>query len=188
MVGVMIGSKPLAGFDRPIDLLKDCHRRIEHFLDVLRIVVKRFGDGDLPEEGQRALDASLDYFAHAAPRHTADEEQSLFPRLRRSEDAEASAVMAELERLEFDHRRTEACHAEVEELGRRWLQTGRIDAPSRTRLHALLEELAAIYSAHIRLEEKGVFVISERMLAPSELSALGSEMRQRRIEQVQLPE
>ena len=182
MVGVMIGGKPLAGFDQPIELLKDCHRRIEHFLDVLRMIVERFGDGDLPEEGHRALETSLDYFAHAAPRHTADEEQSLFPRLRRSDDDEARAMMAELERLESDHRQTETCHAEVERLGRRWLRTGRIDGPSEVKLRALLEDLAATYTAHIRLEEGRVFVLAERMLVPSDLSALGLEMRQRRTD------
>ena len=76
---VQIGQKPLADFSQPLEMMKDCHRRIEHFLDLLQTVVERFGDGELPEEGRRALEASLNYFAHAAPRHTADEEESLFP-------------------------------------------------------------------------------------------------------------
>jgi hypothetical protein len=116
IVGVTIGGKPLAGFDQPIELLKDCHRRVEHFLDVLQKVVALFGEGHLSEEGRRALQTSLDYFEHAAPRHTADEEQSLFPRMRRSSDAQDRAVMAELERLESDHRHAEVCHAQVDEL------------------------------------------------------------------------
>lgn len=182
MVGLTIGSKGLAGFDRPIELLKDCHRRIEHFLGVLQIVVDRFGDGDLPEEGRRALETALNYFAHAAPRHTADEEESLFPRLRGHDDAKATEVMADLQQLEADHRKAEAWHAEVETLGRQWLQAGHIDEPSRARLRVLLEKLTASYADHIRFEEQRVFALADRLLRPNDLSEVGSEMRQRRIE------
>jgi hemerythrin-like domain-containing protein len=181
MVGVTIGGKPLAGFDQPIELLKDCHRRIEHFLDVLQKVVELFGEGHLSEEGRRALETSLDYFGHAAPRHTADEEQSLFPRMRRSSDAQVRALMAELDRLESDHRHVESCHAQVDELGRAWLKGGRIDELSRAKLRALVKELVAIYAAHIRLEEEGVFAAAAKILEPRDLGEVGVEMRRRRF-------
>ncbi len=90
-----IGAKPLAGFGEPLEMLKDCHRRIEHFLDVLCKAEQQFGDSELTDEGRRALQAAVNYFADFAPRHTADEEGSLFPRLRRSDSAEARAVLAE---------------------------------------------------------------------------------------------
>jgi hypothetical protein len=45
-----------------------------------------------------ALNAALTYFRNAAPKHTSDEEESLFPRLRASE-----AAIECLERLESDH-------------------------------------------------------------------------------------
>lgn len=182
MVGVTIGGKQLAGIDQPIELLKDCHRRIEHFLDVLQKVVELFGDGRLSEEGRRALETSLDYFAHAAPRHTADEEQSLFPRMRRSGDAEARAVMAELDQLEADHRRAEACHVQVDDLGREWLKAGRIDVLKRTTMRALLKELVALYVPHIRLEDERVFEVAARLLKPSDLGDVGVEMQRRRID------
>jgi hypothetical protein len=37
----------------------------------------------LNEEQRGAFEAALRYFREAAPKHTADEEESLFPRLRR---------------------------------------------------------------------------------------------------------
>ncbi len=181
MVGVTIGGKPLAGFDQPIELLKDCHRRIEHFLGVLRKVVELFGQGELTEEGRRALQTALDYFAHAAPRHTADEEQSLFPRLRQSDHAEVRAVMAEMDRLEDDHRAADERHARVEELGRQWLETGSIDDQNREALREQLDALATLYTAHIRLEEDRVFEAAARTMDRVALDAVGSEMRKRRI-------
>ena len=182
---VQIGQKPLADFSQPLEMMKDCHRRIEHFLEVLQKVAERFGEGDLSEEARRALETSLNYFAHAAPRHTADEEQSLFPRLRSHESVKAHPAMSELQRLESDHRRADACHQKVEQIGRLWLETGQIGQQSRSQLRNLLDELVATYAAHIRLEEEQVFVLAAQTLKSNELGAVGNEMRQRRAEKAQ---
>jgi iron-sulfur cluster repair protein YtfE (RIC family) len=181
MVGITVGGRPLAGFDQPIELLKDCHRRIEHFLGVLQVMVERFGAGLLPDEGRRGLEAALDYFSHSAPRHTSDEEQSLFPRMRQGTNAQARAVMDELDRLEGDHRRADARHDQVDKLGRAWLATGYLDESQRTTMRVLLNELVALYTAHIRLEEERVFEVAAETLTASELAEVGVEMRQRRF-------
>ena len=91
--------------------MSDCHRRIEHFLDIL-IETERHAAGALLTSPQRGdLRASLRYFAVAAPKHTADEEQSLFPRLRAVSDP---AVTHALELLERDHVEAEQLHATVD--------------------------------------------------------------------------
>ena len=182
MIGIQIGGQPLAGFDQPIELLKDCHRRIEHFLGSLQHVAHQFGNGELPDQARRALETALDYFAHAAPRHTADEEESLFPRMRRSGDAEISAVMAELDRLEEDHRRAEVCHAQVDTIGRDWLKSGTITDSQRTTLSALLDELVLLYKGHIELEDQRVFEVAAKVLKPGDLEEVGTEMRRRRFD------
>jgi hemerythrin-like domain-containing protein len=179
-MAVNLGAKPPADFTEPIQMMKDCHRRIEHFLDVLRKVVQQFGEGDLDDEGRRALEASLNYFANFAPRHTADEERSLFPRLRRSESLEARAAMADLDQLERDHRKGESCHALADELARQWLDTGRLDEAPRKILTAALEVLTAMYAEHIRVEEQRVFVVANEVLQAEALREIGDEMRQRR--------
>jgi hemerythrin-like domain-containing protein len=180
-MAIQLGAKPLADFTQPIEMMRDCHRRIEHFLDVLRKVVERFGEGELDDEGRRALDVSLDYFANSAPRHTADEERSLFPRMRRSENSDARAVMADLDRLEHDHRRCEACHTLLDQLGRQWLEMGRMEEVQRKSLRSAVDELGAIYGAHIRLEEQQVFVVASHMLSAEQLRQIGKEMKQRRL-------
>lgn len=177
---VNVGDKPLAGFDQPIEMMKDCHRRIEHFLGVLSKVVARFGAGELTEEARRALRASLEYFENSAPRHTADEEESLFPRMRESADAEIHSAMAELDLLERDHRRGELGHKAVDRMVRQWLETGRLDEDQRKRLQAALDDLAAMYDAHIRLEEQRVFVVASHVLRTEQLREIGAEMRRRR--------
>src|SRR5579871_539064 len=96
---IKIGQRPDHSFDEPLGLLSDCHRRIEHFLRVLETLAAR-DDRALTVAERTDLRTALAYFATAAPRHTADEEQSLFPRLRASADAGARSAVEIVERLE----------------------------------------------------------------------------------------
>src|SRR5690606_3503997 len=143
-------------FNQPVDLMMDCHRRIEKFLDVLRRVVDRTGGGELDDEHRNALQTALNYFRSAAPRHTEDEEQSLFPRMRRSCDLAVRQALAKMNALEADHRAAEADHARVDELGLRWLEAGRLDEADAAELRRLLERLAESYQRHIRIEDNEV--------------------------------
>lgn len=179
-MAINLGDKPLAGFGQPIEMLQDCHRRIEHFLDVLCKVESRFGAGELTDEARRALRTSLDYFTTSAPNHTADEEQSLFPRMRCSDDPAALAVMEDLSRLEHDHKHCDAAHAVVDQIGRQWLETGRLAAAERARMRAALDELSLAYAAHIPLEETHVFPVAAQVLQADQLRQVGNEMQARR--------
>ena len=76
---VQIGSKA-HNFGDPTGLLSDCHRRIEMFMQVLERVAQTI-DSSPEEEVRQSLETALRYFREAAPKHTADEEESLFPRL-----------------------------------------------------------------------------------------------------------
>jgi len=81
-MAIQIGAKPDSGFDDPIGMLKDCHRRIESFLGILCVVIDRTQGRSLTDEEREAVKAALQYFRTGGQRHTADEEESLFPRLR----------------------------------------------------------------------------------------------------------
>lgn len=181
MTGIQLGAPPLADFNEPIAMLTDCHRRIEFFLEVLQKVEQRYGGGQLDEEGRRALESALHYFADFAPRHTADEEHSLFPRMRGANVPEARAAMEELELLEQDHRRCEAGHMQVERHVLHWLETGHIDGDSRSRLRSTLDELATRYATHILQEEQRVFPLASRILTAEQVQEIGEEMRARRL-------
>ncbi len=50
---VHLGSEPQAGFDEPLRLLSDCHRRIEHFLGILLKVAREQPGGQLNQEYPR---------------------------------------------------------------------------------------------------------------------------------------
>ncbi len=180
-MAVPLGSQGQADFTQPIALMMDCHRRIEHFLDVLSLLVERYGTSILDAQGRRALDTTLNYFRQAAPRHTEDEEQSLFPRMRKSGDPEVIAALAELDRLEADHRQAENVHQRIDEIGGAWLKTGRLRAQDLAELRALVDELHVAYAAHIHLEDESIFRLATQVLDEQSLVAIGDEMKRRRI-------
>ena len=132
---ITIGAKRESDFTDPIGMLGDCHRRIERFLNVQVTLATREKGGPLTEEHRAALETSLRYFREAAPKHTADEEESLFPRLRRIDPAKTQAILARIDSLEQDHECAGKAHDEVDRLGQRWLTSGRLS--TRRRIPAL---------------------------------------------------
>lgn len=179
---VQLGHDGQPDFGQPIALMMDCHRRIEHFLQMLVNVTQRYGRRELDDEGRVALEAALDYFRHAAPRHIADEEESLFPRMRNSDDHRLTDALDELDRLEGDHRQVEAAHQRIDQLGRYWLDARTLDQASLEELSRLLKELVDSYTEHIGMEDQRVFALANTSLDADSIKQIGREMRQRRAE------
>ena len=154
---IVIGAKRESDFTDPIGMLGDCHRRIEMFLNVLVRVAEQAQGETLNEEQRGALETAIRYFREAAPKHTADEEESLFPRLRRIESADVRALMARIESLEEEHVCADRSHGEVDSLGRLWLKDGTLPADQAARLLTLLLQLRDLYRHHIATEDNEVF-------------------------------
>jgi len=177
---IVIGEKRESDFTDPIGMLGDCHRRIIRFLHVLATLAAHQKGGPLSEEQRTLLSTSLRYFREAAPKHTADEEESLFPRLRRLEAPGRDAVLAQMESLEQDHENANCNHAEVDRLGQLWLTNGQLSPEEASHLEKSVEQLETLYRHHIAKEDTEVFPFAERMLAPVDREAIGAEMATRR--------
>jgi len=176
---VQIGQTA-ATFADPIGLLKDCHRRIERFLETLLRIADTKQGAPLGGDERAALEGALNYFRDAAPRHTEDEEDSLFPRLMEHAAAGDPVALAMIAELEDGHEQANAAHEEIDRLGRRWLAQGSLTAPEAARIAGLLRELRTFYERHIATEDNELFPLAGRMLDAQELAAVGSEMRARR--------
>lgn len=174
-MGIQIGAKPDSGFDDPIGMLKDCHRRIEQFLHILCVVVERAQGRTLTAEESAALHAALTYFQVGGQRHTADEEQSLFPRLQSLNATE------ELDRLENDHSRAADLHVQVEQLYQRWISLGSLSDPETRHLLDATAQLRALYDAHIAVEDNIIFPRAKQILDSGTISTIGEEFRARRL-------
>jgi hemerythrin-like domain-containing protein len=175
---VQIGAKT-HNFTDPTGLLSDCHRRIEMFLETLAAAGKVMHEPP-SDDTARALQAALVYFRQAAPKHTADEEESLFPRLRGREEAELRSALSTLDRLEKDHDTVSPLHAAVERLAETFLETGSLSASHIQAFQTAVARLQEIYREHIRVEDSMVFPLAARLLNESEKSAIAQEMAARR--------
>lgn len=177
---IAIGQRLESDFRNPLGLLSDCHRRIERFLDGLIAISEEAQGNKLSDVQRQQFEVGLRYFREAAPKHTLDEEESLFPRLRLHKDGESLTAFALLAGLHADHTEAEIKHQRVDELGRAWL-ADQVLSPDKARiLISLLKDLRATYEKHIAVEDNELFPLAEKILDRAELEAIAQEMAQRR--------
>lgn len=174
-----IGAKRESDFSEPLGMLSDCHKRIQFFLkDLVRLAA----DAERPLDAVRraALERALRYFQESGPRHTADEEESLFPRLRAMNDARLNEALAKIDELEADHKRANEAHDAVDAIGGRWLAEGVLSGEEAARARWLLHELSGLYEHHLAVEDTEVFPAAAAVLSEKEQVAVGREMARRR--------
>lgn len=126
------------------------------------------------------LEVGLKYFREAAPKHTADEEEDLFPTLRTLASPRVSTVLAEVDRLEAEHKAAGAWHREVDDICGRWLREDRLSDHDAGRLRELLSSLTDLYRLHIGAEEEKVFPTAQAELSESQKQVIGRRMASRR--------
>jgi hemerythrin-like domain-containing protein len=174
---VQIGAKLDSGFEDPIGMLTDCHRRIENFIDVLCLVADRAQHTALSNEESKAVETALEYFRVGGARHNADEEESLFPRLGGPAGEES---LVELEGLKQDHQTAGCLHTEVDNLYRKWISDRTLDTVDWQALSVATKKLKALYAVHIQVEEQVVFPRASKTLDEATLELIGQEFKNRR--------
>jgi hemerythrin-like domain-containing protein len=177
MMPVQIGAQSRS-FSDPTGLLSDCHRRIEMFLGTLERVASVI-DRPLTEDIRSALESALRYFREAAPKHAADEEESLFPRLRQIHLPDVESAVEGLELLEHDHVLAASLHAEVEALGQRCLAYGSLESTDAEAFRKAIDTLVAIYKHHLTVEDNLVFPLAARLLSSTDKADIADEMAAR---------
>lgn len=171
------GFAPPQGDENAVALLLACHQRIRHFTSLSQKLSEAAG---LPLE--QIVDAAARtrrYFTEALPKHSADEEGSVAPRLleRNLSDEERAAV----ESMVRQHSEIDATLASLighwSELEERPGLLPQIAAE----LAQLTSKLQAQWDEHLGLEERLVFPAMARELSEAELAQVLSEMRRRRV-------
>ena len=165
-------ATPAPSFDDPLGMLFACHRRIERQLDTLARLQQHLPLHGSDEDARVAARAILKYFDEAAPNHHADEEASLFPRLRAALPGRADALIAP---LQDDHAL----------LAANWTALRVLLADIAAGTPAILpaaqvKAVCAAYAAHIAREDQEVFPLAAQVLDTDALAAMGLEMAGRR--------
>ena len=164
-------------FESPIGFLGDCHRRMEHFVDALLHITHSRAGQSLSSDEWAEIAEAVHYFETDEPWHTADEMQSLFPRLRETEAARAQALVVQ---LEHDQEMANAHHRMIGVFCRRWLGHGYLSTVDTRNLTDRLEGLQAIYRRHIAIEARELFPLAVHLLSSRQMDEIGREMAARR--------
>ncbi|MFN0106285.1 MAG: hemerythrin domain-containing protein [Bryobacteraceae bacterium] len=163
----------VATLDSPVDHLAACHRRIEERLDTLERVAPHLQAR--PEEALAAIQTAFRFFDSSGVNHTADEEQSFFPRLAAHITAEERRFLSD---LQIEHTRAEGLYDELK--AHVASMASPPTAACQIRYTELAAALCALYRQHIRNEDARFPAIVARTLPPAGLEAISVEMKRRR--------
>jgi hemerythrin-like domain-containing protein len=169
-------AKPIAGFDEPLQMLEACHSKIEAQLGTLERLVPHLGQRGADADAKAAALAVIRYFDTSGVLHHRDEDEDLFPLLRRlAADAKRPEVCAVMDELEREHATMDL---EWSRLRQRLDQIARGQA-DRLEMD-LVTPFAWLYRRHMRTEAAAVLPFARDALGEADRAALGVRMVARR--------
>ncbi len=167
---------PGAGFDEPFEMLLACHQRVERMLGLLERLGAHLVARGCDADARRAAADVMRYFDLTGPAHHEDEERHLFPALRERGGPGLQAVVA---RLAQEHRT----------MARQWgavradllsAAEGRWSVNDDAAAGARWVAFAALYRAHIAVEESQAYPAARPLFDTPAQAAMGREMARRR--------
>lgn len=178
-----------ADFTKPLDLLFQCHHRIAANLESLRRASEDMQKGASTDYTivLGTVDTVLNHFETAGVKHTEDEEESLFPRMRRYNETVASEVFDVIERLELQHTGASSIENTLRKLYLNMASDDSVDSNKVELFADLSESLYDLYRPHIQIENEFVFPAASKLLSVEELLEVGKEMFQRRQTTILIP-
>ncbi len=169
-------SPPAPTFDEPLEMLAACHERIEAQLCTLEKLIEYVAGQGADRPAREAATQVMRYFDTAGANHHRDEDEDVFPMLRRiAAERDRPEVSAVINGLEEDHSTMEAQWARLRE---------RLEAIAAGREARLDTEdvarFAWLYRRHIEKESALVLPFARETFGESERVVLGRRMAERR--------
>lgn len=162
-------------FENPLEMLYACHGKILHQCDTLRKLATHLTSNGCDQQVQQAAQSILRYFDSAGQFHHQDEEEDLFPALRRSTDSDNSHLESLLERLLQEHIAMSEAWGALRPVLLQLSQGMQVAlAP------ALTEEFINRYTEHIAVEENELLPLATRLLDSQQKLKIGKHMAERR--------
>jgi hemerythrin-like domain-containing protein len=174
MYGIAATLAP--SFDRPLDVLETCHRRIETHLALLERMVAHLATHGGDAEAREAARFVIRFFDTSGEQHHRDEDEDLFPRLReRAAELDRPEIGAVIDELGRDHDTMRLQWSRLRE---------RLDALAHGGEVALTAEdilgFCWLYRRHLEKETAAILPFAKEALDALERGALGERMAARR--------
>ena len=177
-IDVPQASRVAIGFDTPMAMLKECHRKVLDQCETLLRLESHLVANGSDQAAAEAAAAIMRYFDLAGPHHHADEEEDLLPALFAFvAGADAVRLREMADTLQADHTALNQQWAALRQV------LSAIVQGQAVRLNGVdVRAFVSHYRAHIDFEESQVFPMAERLLAMDTMAAIGLSMRRRRGE------
>lgn len=168
---------PAASYDDPLEMWQECHERVRRMCALLQRVQAHVAAQGADAQARDGATSVLRYFNEAGPRHHADEEENLFPRLlqRLEGRAEVTDVARTIEQLQQEHDVLESDWAQLKQTLQQIAQ-GQTVALEPT----LVARYATGYQHHLELEETILAPALKGALNDADWSEIGAAMAARR--------
>ena len=169
-------AAPAPAFDEPIEMLAACHERIEAQLCTLEKLIDHVPAKGADTAAREAATQVMRYFDTAGANHHRDEDEDVFPLLRRlAADRDRPEVSAVINGLEEDHATMTAQWSRLRE------QLDAIAAGRDARLDPEdVGRFAWLYRRHMEKESALVLPFARETVGETERAVLGSRMAARR--------
>jgi hemerythrin-like domain-containing protein len=169
-------ATPAPGFDEPLEMLAACHERIEAQLCTLEKLIEHVAGHGADASAREAAGQVMRYFDTAGAAHHRDEDEDVFPLLRRlAAERDRPEVSAVINGLEEDHATMDLQWSRLRE---------RLDAIATGRDARLDTEdvgrFAWLYRRHMEKESALVLPFARETVGETERAVLGSRMAARR--------
>lgn len=157
-------------------MLSACHERVERMLQLLERLQGHLTRSGADAQAAQAARDLMRYFDLAGPAHHEDEERHLLPLLLQHADPELRQLA---HCLKQDHNRMAEVWAQLRADLQSIANGQQATVPAPARLQAW-PAFAALYRAHIRLEEERAYPAVQAFISPQALAEAGREMAARR--------
>jgi pyridoxamine 5'-phosphate oxidase len=173
-------SSPTAGYDQPLEMWIDCHKRIARMNALLQRLVDHLKHHAVDKHAGVTATSIRRYFDEAAPRHHDDEEVDLFPRLlerlRAQGNPEATqAITQAIDSLLADHAEMHDLY-QVVRAQLQQVEAGQDPHFDDTQIMLFVTR----YRAHIEVEDNVIAPALKRALKTKDLKEISRAMAARR--------
>jgi len=170
-------ANPVPGFDRPLELIQQLHRRIEHRCALMERLVEHLAERGCDADARATAAHVVRFFDEDVARHHDDEELEFYDAVvAAAPAADRARIAALVGQLRGEHAVLQRLWADALRPQLVAVQQGRaawLGGPEVERCHAL-------YIEHTNRENNELIPLAEACLAPEKLEQLGRGMARRR--------
>jgi hemerythrin-like domain-containing protein len=171
----LISAEPAPSFDHPLEMLHACHGKILRQCETLQKLAAHLTSNGCDQQARQAAQDILRYFDTAGQFHHQDEEEDVFPALRRAAGSNQPQLHGLLGRLLSEHIVMLGAWNALRPLLLQVADGADIRLPD-----AVTAKFIDSYTGHIAVEEGELLPLAARLLSPQQTAVIGKHMAERR--------